>query len=73
MLKVIAASRAFVSAAEFDLWLLKNSSKIEPSGNRDTVAVYRKPATSNSKFSLALRFERRRRSLIAPPLVICND
>lgn len=32
MLKVIAASRAFVSAALLLLWLFRNSSPIEPSG-----------------------------------------
>jgi hypothetical protein len=39
MLKVIAASRALVSDWELDLWLLKNSSPIEPSANLETVAV----------------------------------
>src|SRR5262249_24120473 len=38
-LNTIAESRAFVSAALLLLWLLRNSSRIRPSGNRLTVAV----------------------------------
>jgi isocitrate lyase len=39
MLNVMAASRAFTSAALFDLWFDKKTSPIRPSSKRETVAV----------------------------------
>lgn len=41
ILKTIAASIAFTSAAELLLWLFRKISPTRPSENRPTVAVYR--------------------------------
>src|SRR5262249_22995745 len=54
----IAESRALVSAELLLLWLFRNSSAIEPSGNRPTVHVYRSPATVSSKVSACRRLPR---------------
>src|SRR5262249_2262206 len=62
----IAESRALVSAALLLLWLLRNSSAIEPSGNQPTVHVERRPATVSSKVSASRRLGKRWR-VIRPP------
>ena len=55
---VIAASRAFVSALELLLWLLRNSSPIRPSLNRlsreKQAAVYQNPVARLSRFRPAV-------------------
>src|SRR5262245_59461424 len=61
----MALSRAFVSAAELDLWLVKKISPIRPSGNRPTVQMYRNPPASSSNVSPRRRFGSRSRHWIA--------
>jgi hypothetical protein len=53
--QTMALSRAFTSAAELVLWLLRKSSPTRPSEYLPIVAVYRSPAISSSKLSHAVR------------------